>query len=261
MGRHSILAVFAHPGDETWINGTVALIALKYENFNMVYVTSGEVGSDVSNRGLKGETLAREREVEAHSALEILGVHNPPIFFRLPDSSLDKEEYQALMQEKLNSVFKTLSPEIVLTFGEDGLTGHKDHQLVGVATRRAADIKGSASLVLNVALSQKRREALCRYAGELGMDLPSLVPASSVDNGTIDLNVNVNAFAERRMVAMAAHKTRHSQALIDLWRTFVRNQDIEELVISRYHSNIFKQMTRIFSDKSWSGGKMKASIH
>ncbi|MEJ2416261.1 MAG: PIG-L family deacetylase [Exilibacterium sp.] len=248
--QSNIVAVFAHPDDETWINGTVALIASKTSRFHVVYVTSGDAGTDVSGQDLEDEALAREREREAQKALTALGVQAPPIFLRLPDSHLQERENQLLMQSKLNALFQERQPEVVLTFGEDGITGHTDHRLVGIATRRAADESKSVRVVLNIAISEQRAKALNDYAADMGIDLPSIYPTLPVDKTSVDLRINVEKFATQRIEAFASHKTQFPPRLNTLWQEFVSRQHKEEIIVSRRHKTQSGIFERVLADDS-----------
>ncbi len=251
MHKHSnIVAVFAHPDDETWINGTVALIASKTPLFHVVYVTSGDAGSDVSGQDLEGQALAREREREVQKALIALGVQEPPIFLQLPDSKLHQSDNRVRMQSKLDEVFQEYQPEVVLTFGEDGITGHTDHRLVGMAARKAADESDTVRVVLNITISEQRAKALNGYAADMGIDLPSIYPTLPVDNTSVDLRVNVKKFAAQRIEAFASHKTQFPPLLNTLWSEFVSRQHREEIIVSRRYKGRSNFFEKLLSDSS-----------
>lgn len=55
----TVLVVFAHPDDETWISGTLAKLASSGLKVIPLYVTSGDAGSDYSGANLSGLALAK----------------------------------------------------------------------------------------------------------------------------------------------------------------------------------------------------------
>ena len=161
------LAVFAHPDDETWINGTLSKIARKGHPLTVVYATSGEAGSDRSGRGLTGDDLAAEREHEAQQALQALGVSNEPIFLHLPDGELT--DITGLLSEQVETLINDTQADVVLTFGPGGVTGHPDHIAIGAATSLAFDRSATPTLLLNIAITEERAQGLSVIAAKYGI--------------------------------------------------------------------------------------------
>lgn len=128
-----ILAVFAHPDDETAIGPVLA----KYAKENTVYVvlaTDGRDGTRVTSIPA-GDSLAKVRKMEGECSCRALGVESP---IYLSATRLDtkigvgeffKRAKQA--KEKLKGVIEKLQPDILITFGPDGDTGHSEHRVVG----------------------------------------------------------------------------------------------------------------------------------
>jgi LmbE family N-acetylglucosaminyl deacetylase len=102
----------------------------------VIFATSGDAGEDVSGRKLKGAALGQEREREGTSALAALGVKRPPIYLGFGDGTLAKMQPQ--VTDRLMKELAGLKPDVILTFGPDGFTGHADHIAVGKATDEAA---------------------------------------------------------------------------------------------------------------------------
>ena len=62
--KHTILAVFAHPDDETFIGGLLAKYAAEGHDVYLALTTSGQMGAANTNIP-KGERLGAAREEEA----------------------------------------------------------------------------------------------------------------------------------------------------------------------------------------------------
>jgi len=105
------LLVFAHPDDETWMNGTIAKLVNNGYTLHLIYVTSGDKGSDRSGRDLKDALLAEEREKEVINALSILGVVDNINFLRYPDGQVQENIFNISkdIEEKINKI----NPELV----------------------------------------------------------------------------------------------------------------------------------------------------
>lgn len=148
--KTDILAVFAHPDDETTMAATIARYALvDGKSVAHVYCTRGEGGGNMSGTQW-GPALGILREQELRDCLQILGVRACH-FLDQPDwaytesaaMTLEKWDHEEAV-ERLTRLLRTLRPEVVLTmspFPRPGWHGH--HQAAGMlaveATAAAAD--------------------------------------------------------------------------------------------------------------------------
>lgn len=134
--RRSILAVFAHPDDETFlVGGTLAHYARQGVRVELLCLTWGEKGSP-EKLGDSGERkLARVRQAELEKCCRVLGVRLlPGQTFR--DGELSETGLAQLVQP-IEKALRERQPDLVLTFGADALTGHPDHLAIHHATTRA----------------------------------------------------------------------------------------------------------------------------
>ncbi len=136
-----ILCVYAHPDDESFgASGTLAKYARAGVAVSLLCATRGQQGTrpkDVPD----GEALGRLREQELRRAAEVIGVGR----VRVLDYE-DGELSQAPFDELVGHVAHELAvvrPEVVLTFGPRGITGHGDHIAVGRAAEEAVRAYGS----------------------------------------------------------------------------------------------------------------------
>ena len=154
MEKQTILAVLAHPDDESFgMGGTLALYASRGVAVHLVCATRGEVG-DVAPELLAGfDSIADLRESELRCAAGILGLAGVH-FLDYRDSgmpgSLDNTHPKALAFQPLDEVaanvvcyIRDLKPQVVLTFDPIGGYRHPDHIAIQRATalafERAAD--------------------------------------------------------------------------------------------------------------------------
>ncbi|TLP80705.1 PIG-L deacetylase family protein [Maribacter sp. ACAM166] len=133
----TILAVFAHPDDES----TVAPILAKYRRegakVHLVIVTDGRYGINDFHEQKAGETLVATRKEEMKCAANQLGVEL--IHLEYHDQLRAEEGYdghvphaRAILLE-LNDIIETLQPDVLITWGPDGGSTHMDHRLVGAS--------------------------------------------------------------------------------------------------------------------------------
>ena len=98
--------------------------------------TKGEKGTDRLGRGLTMNQMAAERAAEFKVAAKILKLSYVQ-FYNYPDGGLDKAPFKLLVA-KLKQQIETLQPKIILTFGPEGVTGHRDHVAIGKAAIAAS---------------------------------------------------------------------------------------------------------------------------
>jgi LmbE family N-acetylglucosaminyl deacetylase len=146
--RKTMLAVFAHPDDETFgVGGTLALYARKGVAVHLVCATLGEVGT-VSEEKLRGySTIAELREAELHCAATELGLASVHLLgYRdsgMPGSQ-DNRHPRALVAappdevtERITHLIRGLRPQVVLTFDPIGGYRHPDHIAIHNSTVEA----------------------------------------------------------------------------------------------------------------------------
>lgn len=128
-----LLAVFAHPDDESFIcGGTLAKYASEGVDITLVSATRGEMGRRMGNPPyVTRETMPIVRERELREACEALGI-NRLIFFDIRDKTVEFIDPELLIG-RITSLIDEIQPDVVLTFHET-LGGHPDHCAIGKAT-------------------------------------------------------------------------------------------------------------------------------
>ncbi len=138
-----LLAVFAHPDDETLgTGGTLARYGAEGVETYLVTATRGErgwSGPEEESPGLEAMGQLRERELRA--AAEALRLREVS-FLDYVDGELDQADAPEVIG-KIVSHVRRIRPQVVITFGPDGGYGHTDHiaisQLATSAVVCAAD--------------------------------------------------------------------------------------------------------------------------
>jgi N-acetyl-1-D-myo-inositol-2-amino-2-deoxy-alpha-D-glucopyranoside deacetylase len=152
-GKQSILAVLAHPDDESFgMGGTLALYARHGASVYLVCATRGEAG-DVDPQYLRGfDSIGERREAELRCAAEKLGL-SEVFFLDYRDSGMpgspDNGHPQALASAPQDEVagivvhyIRKLRPQVVLTFDPIGGYKHPDHIAIHKATVQAFHLAG-----------------------------------------------------------------------------------------------------------------------
>ncbi len=153
MSDRRLLAVFAHPDDETFgAGGTLALYARRGVEVHLVCATRGEVGE--APPGLKGfASIGEMRESELRCAAGILGLagvhflgYRDSGMAGSPENAHPRALAAAPLPEAARAVagfIRRLRPQVVVTFDPIGGYRHPDHIAAHRATveafRMAAD--------------------------------------------------------------------------------------------------------------------------
>lgn len=253
-----LLAIFAHPDDETFgVGGVLALAAGRGVPTYLVCATDGDLGGQAGARELDREL----RHGELRAAMDALGV-GEPIFLGYRDSGMenwprpadcfanaDPEEVIG----RLEAIMAELRPAVVLTFDPGGIYGHPDHVAISAhateAYRRAARSPGGPRVLYHQAIPRSGlaemghlQEAFAAARGEAtGAAPPSeddllqqrrFVELARPDED-ITTVVDVRSVLDRKLAALAAHASQMrdggwSAAPPELvepfmgWETFVR---------------------------------------
>ncbi len=157
--KRSLLAVLAHPDDETFgMGGTLALYARRGVDVSLVCATRGEAGEVDAVYMEKLNSPACLRTQELKCAAEILGIRRV-IFLNYRDSgmpgSADNAHPNALtaqpvevVAEKVAHIMRELKPDVVLTFDPIGGYRHPDHIAMHRATVRAFDMAADSKAIV-----------------------------------------------------------------------------------------------------------------
>jgi LmbE family N-acetylglucosaminyl deacetylase len=131
----TLLAVFAHPDDETLVGPLLAAYARRGAKVHLVVVTDGEKGTQPHAGIPAGPELAKARAEEVRCSARALGIE-PPVLLGFKDGELGRMAGPPWkpLAEVATEVGKRLAeirPDAVVTFGPEGAYGHPDHRLVG----------------------------------------------------------------------------------------------------------------------------------
>jgi LmbE family N-acetylglucosaminyl deacetylase len=206
----TLLAIFAHPDDETLAcGGLLARCAERGARVVVVCATHGE-----NRSGVRDLTLYETRAEEWRSAAATLGVSDV-VLLEYADGFLpwiDAAEFEARLVEEIRRV----NADVVVTFGDDGLYWHPDHIAVHERTTRAVASMGEEAPALyyvTMPPGQMRRFVNESQAHAIGQ--PSAVrlfdlvnpDAFGLEANPPTLILDVSAAAPRKLAALRCHRT------------------------------------------------------
>ena len=231
-----LLALFAHPDDETFSAAGVMAAAVQHGvPVTVISATRGEAGES-SIAGLDDpERLGVVRERELREAMRQIGVsdvrllgyrdsgmagspsaEHPRAFIRVPVETA---------AAKLVPHIRSVRPQVILTFGPEGLYGHPDHLHMHHVALRAIELAADPSHK-DRAASQPWQTPVCYFAAFPREEMLALfdrpnsplrsLPAEARANlGTprseITHRIDIDSWADSKRAAIASHRTQTAE--------------------------------------------------
>ena len=194
MNDFRLLAIFAHPDDETFRpGGTLALLARQGARVEVLTFTHGEAGSCGDPPLCPRAELPAVRAQELRSACSALGIR-PPRLLNYADGHLHKADAE-LMIAHILSIVNEIKPQVLLSFGPDGLSGHPDHIAVGQWAAEAFRCAKQIAALYTVAVPRSLAQKL------------NMRQVHPVADEAISLIVDVSSVWGTKLAAMRCHAT------------------------------------------------------
>jgi LmbE family N-acetylglucosaminyl deacetylase len=138
----TMLGVWAHPDDEAYVSaGLMARFRQRGDRVVVITATLGQHGTADPATWPPGRLAAR-REGELHASLAAVGVHELRLL-GLVDGRCAEHD----MTDEIARHIDEIEPDLIVTFGPEGITGHPDHVAVHRwATDARAEARPGAAL-------------------------------------------------------------------------------------------------------------------
>lgn len=131
--KKTILTILAHPDDESAVGQVLASLARQGNKVYLLLASDGRYGVEKHYGLPAGDSLVKIRKHESVCASKILGIE-PPVFLNFHDglgivTGLGEYFDQTIqIKEELKIHIEKINPDLIITFGPDGDTGHPDHR-------------------------------------------------------------------------------------------------------------------------------------
>ncbi|NUT92432.1 MAG: PIG-L family deacetylase [Saccharothrix sp.] len=208
--------VVAHPDDDAYgAAGSVALHAGDPDfRFVLVHATSGEAGDIRPGFPATRETLGAVRRAECAAAWRAVGrVPDRHEWLGFPDGGVSDVPFDDLV-DAVAAVLAEESPDVVGTFGPDGIFGHPDHITVGAATdtafHRLAGTRPGFRRLLHGAVPRSVFERWNAQRAALGLfvfDPAATYHMRGVPDETIGVTVDCRPVASRIVAGLREHRS------------------------------------------------------
>ncbi len=193
-----------HPDDESYaFGGLIALLADAGWRISVEVATAGEQGERHDTGTADARTLGIERLGELAHACAILGAESPHCW-GLPDGSLRETADQS---DRIVTIIRQRTPDLVLSLGSDGAYGHPDHiALYGWLTTALESLGSEAPPTLFAAFPPGLFLPQWQLCVSMMGDPPS-PSASQIGTSHFDYTIDITQAATRKLAAIAAHRT------------------------------------------------------
>jgi LmbE family N-acetylglucosaminyl deacetylase len=211
-----VAGVFAHPDDDSYVLGGTLLLHPGQIDLTLVFCTSGEDGPISDPELATREPLGRVREREQRAFLEAVGYEGADVhFLRHRDYYLPDVPFEDLVQE-VETILRGAAPQVVVTFGSEGMTSHHDHIRAGEAATEAfhrarrGSPEDAFQRLYHAALSRSDVDRFYEGVARGGFDYGEegrLFDLTGVPDDQIAVRVDTRPVAARKWVAILRHRT------------------------------------------------------
>jgi N-acetyl-1-D-myo-inositol-2-amino-2-deoxy-alpha-D-glucopyranoside deacetylase len=231
-----LLIIFAHPDDETF--GAAGVMAAAVERgvpVTVINATRGEAGESAIPGLDEPERLGVVRERELREAMRQIGVSDVRLLgYR--DSGMAgspfAEHPRAFVREpvetaaaRLVSHIRSVRPQVIVTFGPEGLYGHPDHLHMHHVALRAIQIAADPSYTGRTTSEPRQapalyyaafpREDMLTLLDRPNSPLRSLPEDARANLGTprsqITHRINIEPWQASKRAAIASHRTQTAE--------------------------------------------------
>jgi LmbE family N-acetylglucosaminyl deacetylase len=204
MSRCEVLAVFAHPDDESLLaGGMLAACAAAGVSVGILSLTRGELGSHAIQ--MSAESLGELRERELRHAASVLGASWARCL-ALPDGELASIDRAAAVSA-VRALLMASQARVVLSFTAEGLYWHPDHiaahEIACRAATGTAEVCGTSWPEGLLAGVIDRLTAQGRPAELWGLDPQAFgAPATAIAH-----ELDVSPFLDVKLRALRCHRS------------------------------------------------------
>lgn len=206
-----LLAIFAHPDDETTVAPLLAKYAREGVNVRWIIVTDGQYGVQEHAKIPAGPLLIETRRQESICASEQLGI-TTPIFLNYVDGELHKRSNLHQLKIDLTAQINELKPDTIVTWGPDGGYGHADHRLVSSVLSGIIQAGGEnmPNELLYTGVPSFQREALKDIKTDFGHYIKQVWAVTDLDYLPYRIAYNAEDLTKTRN-ALTCHKSQFTE--------------------------------------------------
>ncbi|MCG3209341.1 MAG: Mycothiol S-conjugate amidase [Anaerolineae bacterium] len=213
----TMMAIFAHPDDEAFgTGGTLAKYAHEGVDVHLVMATRGEAGQFANPAVTPTPPIGLRREQELRQACEHYGITHLHLLGYMDGQLALVPPAEPVF--KLVRLLRQIRPQVVLSFGPEGVYGHFDHLAVHRWATAAVELAGhperwpeagpayQVAKVYHRALPQPQVEQMAATTGRAAVDMGGVpFPFTGYPAEQITTTINVREYAQTKLSAIRCH--------------------------------------------------------
>lgn len=204
--KKTVLCLFAHPDDETFgPGGTLAKLSAEGHTVRLVCATRGESGTIDKSSSFGRRRLAEVRFQELLAACDVLGIDSPWIY-TFPDSGLIRLEEETLLRPFVHAI-RAFRPDAIITFHEDGISGHNDHRTVTARAKGAYHLASDGGLWPDLGPSHEVQRFWEYTVSESRAAMITTRKIHSTPDDELDADIDTSEHVAAKKKAVEAHAT------------------------------------------------------
>jgi LmbE family N-acetylglucosaminyl deacetylase len=208
--RRTLLGLWAHPDDEAYLSaGLMHEYIRNGDHVVVVTATAGELGTDDPDTW-PSTRLAAHRKRELADSLAAIGVSEHYVLDYADGGCAGVDGTDAFA-----AYIVAVDPDVIVTFGPDGMTGHPDHVAISQWATAAWERTGARSELWYATLTPDFHRRWARLNADVGLFAEQPLPPSTPHHELADLVVLDDEGRNAKFAALRAHRSQ-TAALIDL---------------------------------------------
>jgi LmbE family N-acetylglucosaminyl deacetylase len=229
----TILGIWAHPDDEVFASGGLMADAVRRgDRVVCLHATRGEAGL-YYRQVWPARELASVRSAELAASLARLGISEQR-FLDLPDGGLCLVAWEDMVA-RLHDELVDVDPDVIVTFGSDGFTGHLDHKAVSAWVSTAMRLwDRPRARVLHAVVPRTWKETVVNRLNEFDFFKPGHPEFSDVNDISVHLD---NELVGEKVEALRAHESQMEPLFEAYGEDFFRSILSTEVFRSGVRSN------------------------
>jgi len=219
MVQHSLLVITAHPDDESILcGGLLASCSAQGATVNLLCLTQGEHGQGTGD-------ISSCRRGELKAAADILGISSTTVLTH-EDGMLPWIDPTIICADITKAV-ERYSPDVIITFDEDGMYGHPDHIAVHHCTTNAIKLhRNPAPALYYATIPSRAMRTLTDYVA-IQLAKTDVTLSNPTDIlGITDPDAwghaappptfifNANNFSQQKLLALQCHKSQINDGVL-----------------------------------------------
>lgn len=215
--KRTLVAIFAHPDDEAFgTGGTLTKYAQQGVEVHLVTATLGEAGQIANPNVTAARPLSLTREQELRRACEKFGVTQLHLLGYVDGQTAIVPPAEAVL--KIVRLLRRLKPQVVISFGPDGIYGHFDHLVIHRWASAAVELAAnperwpeagpvhSVAKFYHRAISQTQLAAMSGANGRAAVDMGGVpFPFVGQPEEKITTRIDVRAQAQTKLAGLKCH--------------------------------------------------------